>query len=43
MIKDSLNIIKVGGATVENEESLQSLLMSSPKTLRDPLVMGDAP
>ena len=28
MIKDSLNIIKVGGAIVENEESLQSLLMS---------------
>ena len=28
MIKDELNIIKVGGAIVENEESLQALLMS---------------
>ena len=28
MIKDKLNIIKVGGAIVEDEESLQALLMS---------------
>lgn len=28
MIKDKLNIVKVGGAIVENEESLQGLLMS---------------
>ena len=28
MIKEELNIIKVGGAVVEDEESLEGLLMS---------------